>query len=163
MPAVHALSGCDTTSKVATKASALHTAEKTGYEQLQSFGKRPISEEIIAAAQKFLVDCISKDSKVQTFDELRFQTYHSKNFQLDFEKLPCTSRSIRLHIKRAYLQTFRWFNAASILWIMHTAWMRMSVLYPMSWMEIEYQVTSHYLAIASSVQNQLCVHVESNR
>ena len=28
MPAVHALSGCDTTSKVATKASAVHTAQK---------------------------------------------------------------------------------------------------------------------------------------
>ena len=84
MPAVHALSGCDTTSKVATKASALHTAEKTVYEQLQSFGKCPISEEMIAAAEKFLVDCISKDSKVQTFDELRFQMYRRKNFQLDF-------------------------------------------------------------------------------
>ena len=69
---------------------------------------------MIAAAEKFLVDCISKDSKVQTFDELRFQTYHRKNFQLDFEKLPCTSRRIRRHIKRAYLQTFRWINAASM-------------------------------------------------
>ena len=69
---------------------------------------------MIAAAEKFLVDCISKDSKVQTFDELRFQTYHRKKFQLDLEKLPCTSRSIRLHTKRAYLQTFRWINAASM-------------------------------------------------
>ena len=51
---------------------------------------------------------------MQTFDELPFQTYHGKNFQLDFEKLPCTSRSIRLHIKRAYLQTFRWINVASV-------------------------------------------------
>ena len=40
LPAVHALSGCDTTSKVGTKKSALQAAEETGHEQLLSFGKR---------------------------------------------------------------------------------------------------------------------------
>ena len=33
LPAVHALSGCDTTSKVGTKKSALQAAEETGHEQ----------------------------------------------------------------------------------------------------------------------------------
>ena len=33
LPAVHTLSGSDTTSKVGTKKSALQAAEETGYEQ----------------------------------------------------------------------------------------------------------------------------------
>ena len=36
----------------------------------------------------------------QTFDELRHHVYHTKNFQLDIEKLSCTSSAIRLHIHR---------------------------------------------------------------
>ena len=95
--AVHALSGCDTTSKVRTKKSALQAAEKTGHEQLHSFGKLPLSDDMVSAAEKFLVDCVSTSDKVDTFDELRLQKYHKKNFQLDFEKLRCISKSIRLH------------------------------------------------------------------
>ena len=44
---------------------------------------------MISAAEKILVDCLSTFDKVDTFDELRFQTYHQKNFELDFEKLLC--------------------------------------------------------------------------
>ena len=114
LPAVHALSGCDTTSKVGTKKSALQTAEETGHEQLHSFGKLPLLNGMVSAAEKFLVDCVSTSDKVDTFDELRFQKYHKKNFQVDFEKLPCTSKSIRLHIRRAYLQCYRWIHVASM-------------------------------------------------
>ena len=114
LPAVHALSGCDTTSKVGTKKSALQAAEETGHEQLHSFRKLPLSDDMVIAAEKFLVDCVSTSDKVDTFDELRFQKYHKKNFQLDFEKLPCTSKCIRLHIRRAYLQCYRWIHVASM-------------------------------------------------
>ena len=114
LPAMHALSGCDTTSKVGTKKSALRAAEETGDEQLHSFGKLPLSDDMVSAAEKFLVDCVSASDKVDTFDKLRFQKYHKKNFQLDFEKLSFTSKSICLHIRRAYLQCYRWIHVASM-------------------------------------------------
>ena len=59
---------------------------------------------MIFSAEKFLVDCISKNSDSDNFDDLRFKTYHKKSFQLDLEKLPPTSSSIRIYIKRPYLQ-----------------------------------------------------------
>ena len=39
LTAVHALTGCDTTSKVGTKAAALKGAAKYGFELLHLFGK----------------------------------------------------------------------------------------------------------------------------
>ena len=66
---------------------------------------------MVTSAEKFLVECLSNDKNVQTFDELRFQTYHTKSFQLDFGKLPCTSNNIQLHIKRAFLQCYRWLQS----------------------------------------------------
>ena len=69
LPAVHVLSGCDTTSKVGTKKSALQAAEETGDEQLHSCGKLPLSDDMVSAAEKFLVDCVSTSDKVDTFDE----------------------------------------------------------------------------------------------
>ena len=111
LPAVHALSGCDTTSKIGTKKSAFQTAEKSGEEYRKSIAKSPVTDDVISSAEKFLVDCLSNDKKVQTFDEVRYQTYHKKSFQVDFEKLPCTSSSIHLHIRRAFLQCYLWLHA----------------------------------------------------
>ena len=37
--------------------------------------------------------------------------YHTKTFQLDLEKFPPTSGSIRLHTLQAYLQCKLWLNA----------------------------------------------------
>ena len=53
LPAVHALSGCDTTNKVGTTKSALQAAEETGHEQLHSFGKLPLSYDMVSAAENF--------------------------------------------------------------------------------------------------------------
>ena len=41
LPAVHALTGCDTTSKVGTKKATLKAAECAGSELLSGFGKNP--------------------------------------------------------------------------------------------------------------------------
>ena len=88
------------------KKSAFQTAEKSGEEYLKSFAKSPVTDDLVHSAKKYLIDCLSNDKKVQTFDELRYQTYRKKLFQLDFKKLPCTSSSIHLHIRRAFLQCF---------------------------------------------------------
>ena len=85
LPAVHAFTGCDTTSKVGTKLSALQTAEKYGYELLSSFGTSDITDEMIKNAEKFLVRCIDHNSHVDTFDDLRNQIYHRHSFKLDLE------------------------------------------------------------------------------
>ena len=108
LPAVHALSGCDTTSKVGTKKSALKVAEQSGHENIKLFGREKITQNMVSSAEKYLVSCLSINSNSKTFDELRYETYHKRAFQLDFEKLPCTSKSIILHIKRAYYTCYRW-------------------------------------------------------
>ena len=66
---------------------------------------------MIFSTEKFLVDCISKNSDSNNVDGFRFKTYHKKSFQLDLEKLPPTSSSIHIHIKRAYLQCYLWLHA----------------------------------------------------
>ena len=104
LPAVHALTGCDTTSKVGTKTSSYPATTKYGFELLHSFGKSDITEPMLLSAVEFLVRCLDSKSNVKTFDDLRNQMYLTKTFQLDLEKLPPTSGSIRLHILRAYLQ-----------------------------------------------------------
>ena len=66
---------------------------------------------MIATAELFLVKCISKNTSSTNFDELREEIYHSKSFKLDLEKLPPTSSSKKLHIQRAYLQSYLWYRA----------------------------------------------------
>ena len=108
LPAIHALTGCDTTSKVGAKKEALNVAVNE-YHNLVSFGKDKISEEMIKNAEQYLVSCLSK-SKEETFNAVRFNRYHMKTFKMEFDKLPCTSESIYRHIARAYLQCYRWIN-----------------------------------------------------
>ena len=47
LPSVQPCIGCDTTSKVVTKAAAVKTANECGYELLCFFGKTEITYEII--------------------------------------------------------------------------------------------------------------------
>ena len=112
-PAVHSLSGCDTTSKVSTKKSALKVASLRS-DLLEGFRQDPLTENMISSAEKFLVGCISDLDKVETFDELRHYQYHKKSFEFSLEKLAATSKSIHLHIKRAYFQCYRWSHVAFI-------------------------------------------------
>lgn len=78
------------------------------------FGNMEIDNEMMRLAEKFLVRCICKEKDVQTFDHLRRQVYYKKFKELDLEKLPPTSSSIREHIKRAYLQSHVWINSAFV-------------------------------------------------
>lgn len=62
-------------------------------------------------AERFLVSCVCKNEFILDFDNLRNKTYYKKAKEINLEKLPPTSSSIGLHIKRAYLQTFIWLHA----------------------------------------------------
>ena len=42
---------------------------------------------------------------------IRHEHYHHKGLVLDLEKLPSTSSSIQLHIKRCYYQTYLWLQS----------------------------------------------------
>ena len=100
LPALHGLTGCDTTSNVGTKCAAFQAPMKRGYELLYSFGRPEISDLMILLAKFFLDECISKSSERSNFDDIRLKTYHQKSFQLDLEKLPLSS--IYIHIKQAF-------------------------------------------------------------
>ena len=114
LPAVHALTGCDTTSKVETKKSALKAVECRGSELLSSFEKEPLFDDVTAAAEKFLVGCLSDTSTMKLFDELRYHQYHKKSFEFNLEKLAATSNTIHMHIIRACFECNHWVNAASV-------------------------------------------------
>ena len=101
LPAIHALTGCDTATKVGTKSRAVR--EGAGcYHLLYAFGRDALSHEMIADAAKFLLKCITKHD-VDTFDELRFIVYHEKYLEFDIERFPPTSDNIRQHILRAHI------------------------------------------------------------
>ena len=110
LPAIDALTGCDTASKVGTKSKASFIeGANNDYELLYSFGRNELSDDI-TDAEKFLLKCITKHA-VDTFNQLRFIVYHEKHQQFDIERFPTTSDSIRQHILRAYLQCYIWLHA----------------------------------------------------
>ena len=67
---------------------------------------------MIANAEKFPLKCIDSKCKFNYFDELRrYNIYHTNKFPLGLEKFPPAGSSIKLHIKRAYLQKYMWLHA----------------------------------------------------
>ena len=71
LPAIHALSSCDTTSKIGGKKTALEVVEGGLSESLSKFGKQPLSERQISNAEHFLVKCYNQKTKAMTFDDLK--------------------------------------------------------------------------------------------
>ena len=116
LPAVHPLSGCDTTSKVSTKHSAFKAAEQGGKYLLNDFGILELSRDMEIKAEQFLVNTMG-GVKVDSLDKLRYHQYHHKGSKNNFEKLAPTSSSIQLHIKRAYLQSYQWINATNAIMV----------------------------------------------
>ena len=106
LPAIHSLTGCDTTSKFGTKHSALTQAKDCAY-IIQEFGREELTDNMIEKAEEYLTRVLSKGFK--EMDDLRTSKYHQMK-KLDFTKLPPASWIVYLHIKRAYLQAARWYN-----------------------------------------------------
>ena len=111
LPATHAITGADTTSKIGTKDYMMTHKQK--FSLLNGFGIAELSEEMIKSAESFLINCIDKSrSKSRTFDDLRVVCFNDYGKELDLNKLPCSSLALREHIKRAlYLQTNLWLTA----------------------------------------------------
>ena len=70
---------------------------------------------MIKCAEEFLVDCVGtvafRAAGALSFDNLRHHVFHQRS-KTEIDKLPCTSASLTLQIKRAYLQTYKWRNAS---------------------------------------------------
>ena len=92
----------------------MKVASTEKFDELVSFGQSTMDEEMQTLAENFLIGCICKDKNVNTFDQLRHIVYYKKSKELDLEKLPATSSSVLLHIKRAYLQTYIWLHSAFV-------------------------------------------------
>ena len=71
LPAVHALTGCDTTSKVSTKHAAFKVAEQGGSELIKDFGKLQLTSDMDHKAEMFLASTIG-GSKFDTMDKVQY-------------------------------------------------------------------------------------------
>ena len=108
LPAIHALTGADTTSKVGTKKGILKQSALFN-EHLNGFGTSPLTETMILSCEKLLTKSkMAQISQAESFDDLRLQSKNTHAKSLDFTKTPCSSTALREHIKRSYLQTNLW-------------------------------------------------------
>ena len=112
LPAIHALTGCDTTSKIATKSAALNAVQKPGsFSLVLDLNSPELTESSIQMAETFLVKCLKPTTDLETFDDLRLATFNSNALKLDFARTACTSTNARKHIHRAYYQVQLWVQA----------------------------------------------------
>lgn len=112
LPALHALTGCDTTSKVSTKAAAVKAITKPERSSLiLNFDNKPLTNDAVQMAEMFLVKCLKPSTELESFNELRVDALSSNAMKMDFEKTPCTSVNARKHIQRAYYQQQFWIQA----------------------------------------------------
>lgn len=103
LPALYTLTGCDWTSKVGTKKSALEADAET---LLQGFGKYPaIVEAEAKQAEKFLVNVLKRNSSSDTFTMLRKEIYPASPTRTHSD-LPPTSYGLKPHLQRANFNTY---------------------------------------------------------
>ena len=112
LPALHALTGCDTTSKVSTKSSALKALRKPGsFSFILNFDSPQLIESAVLMAETFLVKYLKPSMDLEKFDDLRLAAFNSNALKIDFEKTACPSANARKHIHRAYFQLQLWVQA----------------------------------------------------
>jgi hypothetical protein len=108
LPAMHALTGCDTTSKFGTKPAALKKCSNFA-DLLIGFGSAPITEDMMVKSETFLVEVMGGHG-CKTMDELRYFQFHHKKKNIDFDNIVPPSSSVKFHILRAYFQCRKWIK-----------------------------------------------------
>ena len=112
LPALHALTGCDTTSKISTKLAAMKAIRNPeNASMVLHFNSSPLTEGTLQLAETFLAKCLKPSTDNTMFDDLRLAEFSSSALKMDFEKTPCTSTNARKHIQRAYYQMQMWVQA----------------------------------------------------
>ena len=93
----HVVTGCDVTSKIDTKSSAL---KKNPERFLHDFGIGEPSDAAFGHAEQYLVNVLQENSQCKTFDELRYKMYRTQNKGLS--ELPPNSHSLHGHLLRSH-------------------------------------------------------------
>jgi len=107
LPATHALSGCDITSKFGMKAAGIN-AEPVMY--LKDFGSAHTDvQDCVQNAQKFLVQMNRGNHGTETTDRSRFNWYHHRKVNDNYWPSP-TSYATEGHIQRAFYATYMQVN-----------------------------------------------------
>ena len=65
---------------------------------------------MIIEAEEFR--CVTTEGGIKCFDDFRYSLFHKNSHQLDLEKLPCISETIKFHIRQGYSQSYKWYNSA---------------------------------------------------
>lgn len=87
LPAVHALTSCDTTSKIGTKPAALNALQKPGnFSLVLDVNSPQLTESLIQMAERFLVKCLKPATDLETFDDLRLAAFSSNALKMDLLK-----------------------------------------------------------------------------
>lgn len=113
LPALHCLTGCDTTSKIATKTSAFkyaknHPEETCGI--LQLLNQRPLLDDSVKRLEALYLKLLRR--KGQTCNESRYiQITTNPSAVKDISKMSCTSDSYKLHLLRCSAQLYYWENS----------------------------------------------------
>ena len=84
LPAIHNLTGSDTTSKVGAKQKAFKAANNSKHQQqLEKFGENDLNSEMMNNAEEFLIECVkNKESLsmgIAMFNRLQHFVFHSED------------------------------------------------------------------------------------
>ena len=91
LPALHALTGWDSTSKISMKLSALNTIPIPGNTALiPNFGCPQLTELATQMAELFLVKCLKASVELETLNEFRVASFDKNSQKFDFEKTACS-------------------------------------------------------------------------
>ena len=112
LPAMHALTGCDITSKFGTKSAGIK-AESVLY--LKDFGRAQTNvQDCVHNDEKYLVQVLNRGNHgIETMDCLHYNMYRHRK-SMTITDLPPTSYATEGHIHRAFIyanQLFRRFFA----------------------------------------------------
>ena len=119
--AIHALSGCDTTSAFFGhgKASVFKKISKStsSLEQTEIIGSQTATRQAIVAAGLQLISFVYGGKSADSLNHLRYVTFMnitaSSSKQLRPERLPPTESAAKFHIYRAHLQVLQWKSLTS--------------------------------------------------
>ena len=101
LPALHALTCCDSTSKISMKLSALKTIRVPGNTALlKNFDCPQLTDIAMQMAELFLVKCLKSSTQLETFNELRLAAFDTNSLKFDYEKTACTSSNAKSIFKQ---------------------------------------------------------------
>ena len=112
LPALHAFTGCDTTSKVGTKKKALDLilTERKYLELLSIYGITALDDNQFNILEKFYLQLMGKMG--ESVNEARKLIFNrSCGFGINLANIPCTQNSLYQHILRACAQIYIWRSA----------------------------------------------------